>query len=236
MVYTPPMTIKTEPVVKTLELGYFEKVHEEPNTELPTSKPTSPQYSITVSVNDIPKSGDSPYRMRVGVYVLVSVYNNSSTNMYAHAEVYRNGSLAYGRDIWIVNKEGATGMFLIRAEDGDTFDVYIWADGASMILKNVIIVEVGTPYLTRRWSEALTLAVKTKTYNLYGEPKTIGSFGLCHNDAPETSISSGSAKIAPVLAPSIIANETVTQSTTEPSTNSHTIVYPWKIAWTEGYQ
>jgi len=243
MVYTPPPTatvLKGEPVVKTLKLTYKTLVEEVPNTTLPTSKPATPQYSFTVSWNDVLIEGDTPLKKRLGLIGALAVNNESGTKVHIYAEAYVNGYLRKSMDYQFYYSTGhwTAVCVLIHPEDGDSVDIYLWASASPVYLKNVNLYLIAMPYLSNRWSEALAVFASSFKFSTLADNNfTVNGIGLSHNDTPETTLSgAGGAKIAPALAPSVYATEFISPKGGEGSaTVTATVIYPVAIVWTEGY-
>lgn len=111
-------------VIKTTGLGWT----------LPTSKPGTPQWTYTISSNDVPPDCNNlkSYQLVLGVHFAPAAAATVSTTVNTYIEVYINDVIVGSQGTASV-PSGSYGMFnfQIEVDVGDVVDVYLWADVAS---------------------------------------------------------------------------------------------------------
>jgi hypothetical protein len=223
-----PRVVYTSPV----------KIHDaDPNLELPTSEPTEPNYSI--SVTSLPSITGDVHSKRYGIAIALNGYFNVTTTTYFYAKAvvgtktvsgsaYASGT--YYRTI-ILN---ITGVDL-----NSVVNLYLWSSGPTVYLRRTVAVVYAIPILADKVVDMLVVSVSSYYVSesvTYGDV-TANNILLCHNDIPEVELTGAGTGIIrdKVIKPSILSSDKGLQSggATTDITKSLVVLYPEIITWVE---
>jgi len=234
----PPITYIQERV-KRADLGHTILVNQEYNIELPSSEPTEPTLSFTIT--SLPSIvGDLPYQPRYQAVIYVRFWLANGYTAYMRLKVNNVdkglSSVYNGSAQWLCYQN----ISCVYVSLNDIIDIYAWASGSGVAsIGFVTIVLIVLPKMSNKLAFIAGVRVSKLTFSDYisGANVTRPAYvSLSHDDVAETTLSDvGFAKLNYVARPSIYTNEVPPTFVASGSLLNYNlyILVPATVVWTE---